>query len=940
MSGTDAARVAARALTADAARTAAARRLRPAATLPGLQRLTRLAAQLLGTSSAQLSLLTDIDAVSAGVGPEAGRAGEEGSLEQALCAITAAGGVPMAIADTHADARVAHLAPVASGAVGSYLGVPLTSTGGQVVGAVCVGGPSARSWSEGDVALLQQVAEAATAELELAALSGEHAADRALLALTIEAAQLGTFELDLATGVLVMNERLLQLSAVEPATFGGSPEEVYAHLHPEDRAATIAAVQQVSAEGGLYTAEYRIVQADGTHRWIAARGATLPGPDGAPARLLGAAYDITAVREGAARIEQIMDSMAVAYLAVDAEWTITYANTEVERIAAASREELIGRSFWGAFPATVGTVFEERYRHAVATGQTVTFDAFYPEPLNVWVEVRAVPEDVGPGSAGPGGAAPGRGLGLYFLDITARKNAQQAAEAAQWVAEEAQVAAEEAQVAAEQAQVAAEEARRVAERERRATGAANARLRLLAEVSRELSSTVDAEAAVAHLARLVVPALGDWCVITLVDDEAPASTPATARAARESDLRRGLRDVGWWHHDEGLRELVREYADQRLAQLTDQSFLWTSLRQSAPLTVPDATRAVSAVLTPGGRARQLLTRLAPGFAAVFPLRARGRSVGVLTVFTAAGRGALSAQEMSTAAEVADRAGLALDAARSYRQQRALAEALQRSLLSAPPEPDHGQIVVRYTPAAEAAQVGGDWYDAFIQPDGATVLVIGDVVGHDVQAAAAMSQVRTVLRTIGALGNDSPARILTDTDRALANLQVDTTATAVVARLEQSLDERSRGVTRLRWSNAGHPPPMVINPDGSVLPLLGVSADLLLGVAPELARRTSEVVLDRGSTAILYTDGLVERRDQPLAEGLEVLQAVLEELAADDADLDALVDRLLARMLPARPEDDVAVIAVRLHRQDHPRPPEAGPQRVPPHVPDEPHLPAG
>jgi serine phosphatase RsbU (regulator of sigma subunit) len=230
-------------------------------------------------------------------------------------------------------------------------------------------------------------------------------------------------------------------------------------------------------------------------------------------------------------------------------------------------------------------------------------------------------------------------------------------------------------------------------------------------------------------------------------------------------------------------------------------------------------------------------------------------------------------------------------------------------------------VVRYTPAAEAAQVGGDWYDAFLQPAGATVLVIGDVVGHDTQAAAAMSQVRTVVRSMGALGAESPARMLTDTDRALSTLQITTTATAIVARLEQSDRDREDGVTRLRWSNAGHPPAVVIDEAGGVSALdearTGAHADLLLGVLPDADRSDHEVVLARGSTVLLYTDGLVERRDQSLQQGLERLVDVLTDLAAQDVDLDTLVDGVLERMLPATPEDDVAVVAVRLHRQDRP-----------------------
>ncbi|GAB7191705.1 hypothetical protein NUM3379_24130 [Kineococcus sp. NUM-3379] len=205
---------------------------------------------------------------------------------------------------------------------------------------------------------------------------------------------------------------------------------------------------------------------------------------------------------------------------------------------------------------------------------------------------------------------------------------------------------------------------------------------------------------------------------------------------------------------------------------------------------------------------------------------------------------------------------------------------------------------------------------------------------EAEAAAA----RLAELVVRALGDESPARILARTDRAMANLQVGTT-TATAARLEQSPDERERGVTRLRRSSAGHPPAMVVHPDGTVTPLPGLHTDLLLGVLPDVERRDAEVVVDRGSTVLLCTGGPVERRDQPLTEGLEMLQAVPEELAGPDGELDTLVDEVLARMLPPHPEDDVALIAVRLHRQDRPRPAEAGPQRVPPHVPAEPDLPA-
>jgi serine phosphatase RsbU (regulator of sigma subunit) len=287
------------------------------------------------------------------------------------------------------------------------------------------------------------------------------------------------------------------------------------------------------------------------------------------------------------------------------------------------------------------------------------------------------------------------------------------------------------------------------------------------------------------------------------------------------------------------------------------------------------------------------------------------------------------------AELAGRAGLALDNARLYDEQRQLAEGLQRSLLTEPPEPDHAEIVVRYLPAAEGAAVGGDWYDAFLQPSGASMLVIGDVVGHDTEAAAAMGQLRGLLRGIATYSDASPVEVLRGLDASMAVLQTHVLATAALARFEQTDDERRRGITRMRWANAGHLPPLVINPDGSVAELAAWKGDLLLGVDAEVERQESVVILDRGSTVLLFTDGLVERRDADLDAGLVRLRQALVDVA--HLPLQQLLDEVLERLVDGRPEDDVALVAVRLHRQDHPRPVEAGPNDVPDVVPPEPTL---
>lgn len=446
---------------------------------------------------------------------------------------------------------------------------------------------------------------------------------------------------------------------------------------------------------------------------------------------------------------------------------------------------------------------------------------------------------------------------------------------------------------------------------------------LLSDVLAQLAQTMDAEVAVGRLARLLVPALADWCVVTLVEDD-------ESRAPH-----RRLRDVGWWHVDPALHDLVAEYAATRIGSLASTSMLMDAVDSGEVVHVhADAVAALRRVLLPG-RARDVVEELAPASLTVAPLKVRGRTLGALSLFSGDARPALSPAELSLVTEVAASAALALDNARLYRRQRDVASSFQRSLLTEPVEPDHLQVVVRYEPAAEAARVGGDWYDAFLQPDGTTVLVIGDVVGHDVEAAALMAQLRSMLRAIAVVTQDGPARVLQQLDAAIRTLQLPAMATALVARVEQTPAELAAGTTRLRWSSAGHPPPMVVDPDGSVRTLDPLRTGALLGLDPDRERLDVEVVLDRGSTVLLYTDGLVEQRTRSLRVGLDELRAALARHAA--LELDALCDALLAELPGGPGEDDIALVAVRLHPQDRPRPVEAGPERVPPDVPDPPET---
>jgi serine phosphatase RsbU (regulator of sigma subunit) len=320
-------------------------------------------------------------------------------------------------------------------------------------------------------------------------------------------------------------------------------------------------------------------------------------------------------------------------------------------------------------------------------------------------------------------------------------------------------------------------------------------------------------------------------------------------------------------------------------------------------------------LMPPGDARDLLAELGLATALVLPLPAEGRTVGVLTVYLDPGR-TVGEQDLAIAREVAGYAGRAIDRVHRHRQQAELAEALQRSLLTDPPAIPATSVAVRYVPAAEAARVGGDWYDAFLQRDGAPVLVIGDVVGHDTAAAAAMGQLRGLLRGIAHHSGGGPAEVLHGLDEAMVSMHSGTLATAVVARLEScsgSGPAPGAGRARLRWANAGHPPPLLLRADGTVGLLTGAGPDLMLGVDADAGRAEAAVDLAAGDTVVLYTDGLVERRGRSLDEGLALLCDTVAALAARP--LEQLCDELLERMLQGRPQDDVAVAAITLDHED-------------------------
>ena len=234
----------------------------------------------------------------------------------------------------------------------------------------------------------------------------------------------------------------------------------------------------------------------------------------------------------------------------------------------------------------------------------------------------------------------------------------------------------------------------------------------------------------------------------------------------------------------------------------------------------------------------------------------------------------------------------------YEIEHTIAETLQRSLLPERlPQIEGLGLVPRYLPAGHGAAIGGDWYDALERPDGRVALIVGDVVGHGLRAAATMGQLRNAFRAYGLI-ETSPAEVMARVNRLITSGEE-----AMATVLYLVLDRETGEVT---FSAAGHPPPLLLAPDGARF--LEGGRSMPIGAADPAVFREASGVVPPGSTLLLYTDGLVERRGVPLEDSLDKLAEVAGE--AED-NLEKLCDRVLAAVLPRlEPTDDVALLAVR------------------------------
>jgi len=565
-----------------------------------------------------------------------------------------------------------------------------------------------------------------------------------------------------------------------------------------------------------------------------------------------------------------------AVVATDIAFTITdprqdddplvWVNPSFTRITGYGYEESVGRNCrFLQGPATERKTVDD-VRQALTDQQPVTTTLlnYRKDGTAFWNQLSITPVFDGEGEL------------VSFVgvqtDVTERVRVEDDREAAFAAERAARRDAEEAQAAADAARVAAE----------RAQG----RLALMAEATSTLSATLDLRDLFDRLASLCVPLLADWVFLTLVDEHG---------AIRQTAHR----------HVDGRDADLEELARLHLAHLPEASPTRRTLTTSEPVLVERVTPEWVGRVFPQPAAAELFRSLGGVSVLSVPLVARRRMLGAMVLVQARDHRSFTPEDVDLVRDLSRRAAMMMDNVRLYQQEHTVAETLQRSLLPDLPVIPGVTAAAHYLSAASGADVGGDFYDLLHLPDGAVGIAIGDVVGHDVAAAAAMGHLRGLLRAVAWEAEDGdPGRVLGRVDRLVQGLHVAPMATMAYGRAERPL--RDGDPWRLELANAGHPPLLVRSPDGPVEVVDGVTG-LLIGVDARHQRRSLSMSLPARSTVIAYTDGLIETPGSDLDQGIA---ALAERLAA--APVDATPADLCVYALGPHPDrrDDIAVLALR------------------------------
>jgi PAS domain S-box-containing protein len=426
------------------------------------------------------------------------------------------------------------------------------------------------------------------------------------------------------------------------------------------------------------------------------------------------------------------------------------------------------------------------------------------------------------------------------------------------------------------------------ERERAARAQAERaqeRLAILATASDLLSETLDYGETLKQVAALAVPGMADWCAIDVLESGKILNVAIAHADPSKMELAQRVQrdhpqqpDAAW-----GVPRVLRTGQSDLFHEIQNEQLLASALTDEH---------------------YQILTELGLRSAMILPLSARGRTFGAISFVCAESGRLYSEDDLSFATDLARRAALAIDNARLYEERSHVARTLQNSLL--PPRlpviPDV-EVAARYRPAGRGNEVGGDFFDVFEIEDGDWALVIGDVCGKGVGAAAVTGLARHTVRA-AAMREEHPSNVLDVLNQAILRADVEERfCTAVFVRLRAGEGSRC-----LELSSGGHPTPLVLRASGEVVPIS--CPGILIGLFDDAELGNCEVTLHSGDALVLYTDGVVEGRGSEIGE--HALKSVLEGcVGMDAAGIGETVEEQVVASQDGDPADDIAVLVLRI-----------------------------
>ncbi|MEU1303875.1 SpoIIE family protein phosphatase [Streptomyces shenzhenensis] len=663
--------------------------------------------------------------------------------------------------------------------------------------------------------------------------------------------------LGVAAVVLDSDGRIVFWSAPAEELFGYSAEEAlgaYAarlFVHEADLDLMKALFADVMATGANWAGSFPIRHKDGGTRLVEFRNMRLLDHLG-DVYALGIAADhdtLQRVETDLALSERLVSQSPIGLSIKGTDLRYLTVNPALERINGIPAEACIGRTVRDILPDLNVDAIEAALHGVLETGRpiidryTVGRTPADPDHDHAWSVSYFRLEDSGGRVLGVAGA---------FVDVTERHRATLEAERA------------------------------------------HKRLALIAEASARVGTTLDVDRTARELAEVTVPGLADVAAVDVLDSVlschpgAHTGGPALLRtlalvAGHPTDATRAADvpgELAAYAADQLVSECVHTARPVLVAHVTDRDL--TRIARAPEAVAPLARAGMHSYLA-------------------VPLIARGEVLGALDLKRVRNPQPFGEDDVVLAGELAARAAVSIDNARWFQCVRNTAVTLQRSLLpEEPPRLAGLEVATRYRPAHAAGEVGGDWFDAIALGDGRTVLVVGDVMGSGIDAAATMGRLRTAARTLADLDFD-PAQVLQHLDRTAGGLE------HYIATCLYAVYDPGRGECRL--ANAGHLPPVLVRGGGPPR-LLDLPTGAPLGVGG-VTFLSSTVGLAPGDLLVLYTDGLVETRHDAIDDRLDVLLGLLLGLLdGPDRSLEDLCDRLLDALCAPDGRDDATLLIAR------------------------------